>query len=111
MSMRIFRINFLNQGKIYEIHAGSVGQSEVYGFIEVKDLIFGESSSLVIDPVEDRLKNEFGGVSRTLIPVHSVIRIDEVVKKGQNKIHELDEKNNITPFPSPFPGPGKGPDI
>jgi hypothetical protein len=108
--MRIFRINFLNQGKIYEIHASSVGQSEVYGFIEVKGLIFGESSTLVIDPVEDKLKNEFGGVSRTLIPIHSVIRIDEVEKKGQNKIHELDDKTNITPFPSPFLGPGKGPD-
>ncbi|MCP3870653.1 MAG: DUF1820 family protein [Gammaproteobacteria bacterium] len=105
--MHIYRVNFINQGKIYEIHAGSIGQSEVYGFIEVSELIFGETSSLVIDPMEEKLKSEFGGVNRTLIPIHSVIRIDEVEKKGQNKIHDIDEKTNITPFPNPMLGPGK----
>lgn len=106
--MRIFRIQFINQGKIYQLFAETVTQSEVYGFIEIRDLIFGENSSLVVDPGEERLKSEFSGVSRTLVPMHSVIRIDEVEKRGQSKILELDVNTNITPFPSHLFPPDKG---
>ena len=79
--MRIFRVAFINQGKVYELYAETVHQAEVYGFIEIEGLIFGETSSVVIDPSEEKLKNEFGGVRRTLVPVHAVIRIDEVEKR------------------------------
>lgn len=108
--MHIFRVAFINQGKVYELYAETVNQAEVYGFIEIKGLIFGETSSVVIDPSEEKLKNEFGGVNRTLVPMHAVIRIDEVEKRGQSKIMDLDKNANITPFPSPFYGPGKDSD-
>jgi hypothetical protein len=108
--MRIFKVAFVNQGKVYELYAESVGQAEVYGFIEIKGLIFGETSAVVIDPSEEKLKNEFAGVNRTLVPMHSVIRIDEVEKRGQSKILDLDKNAKITPFPSPFYGPGKDSD-
>ncbi|MEJ2464956.1 MAG: DUF1820 family protein [Candidatus Thiodiazotropha sp.] len=68
--MRIFKIVFLNQGKVYEIFARSVRQGELYGFVEVEDLIFQDSSSLVVDPSAERLKEEFAGVHRTRIPIH-----------------------------------------
>lgn len=78
--MRIFRVTFINQGKIYLLYAEAVRQAEVYGFIEIEGLIFGETSSVVIDPGEEKLKNEFSGVTRTLVPMHAVIRVDEVQK-------------------------------
>ena len=99
--MRIFRITFYNQGKVYQLYAESLVQSEILGFVELRKLIFGESSSVVIDPGEERLKDEFNGVSRTLIPLQAVIRIDEVEKRGQSKIFEIDANANVTPFPSP----------
>lgn len=108
--MQIFRISFINQGKVYQLFAESVNQADVYGFIEIKGLIFGENSSLVIDPSEERLKSEFSGVSRTLVPMHAVIRVDEVEKRGQCKIMELDGSPNITPFPGHIYGPGKSSD-
>jgi hypothetical protein len=108
--MRIFRISFINQGKIYQLYAESVKQAEVFGFIEIRKLIFGEASTLVIDPSEEKLKNEFSGVSRTLVPMHAIIRVDEVEKRGQCKIMELDGNANITPFPSPYYRPDKGSD-
>jgi hypothetical protein len=108
--MRIFRISFINQGKIYQLYAESVKQAEVFGFIEIRKLIFGEASTLVIDPSEEKLKNEFSGVSRTLVPMHAIIRVDEVEKRGQCKIMELDANANITPFPSPYYRPDKGSD-
>ena len=108
--MRIFKISFINHGKVYELYADTVRQGELYGFIEIEGLIFGENSSVVIDPAEEKLKNEFGGVSRTLVPMHAVIRIDEVEKRGKSKILELDRNANITPFPSGLYSPPKSSD-
>ncbi|WP_428609606.1 DUF1820 family protein [Sedimenticola sp.] len=108
--MRIFRISFVNQGKVYQLYAESVKQADVFGFIEISHLVFGEASGLVIDPSEEKLKNEFSGVSRTLVPMHAIIRVDEVEKRGQCKIMDLDGNANITPFPSHFYRPDKGSD-
>ena len=104
--MHVFRISFLNQGKIYEIYAKRIQQGELYGFVEVRDLLFDESSKLLVDPSMERLKTEFKGVDRTMIPIHAVIRIDQVDKEGQGKIHEIGDKSNVTPFPSPLYTPG-----
>ena len=98
--MRIFRVSFHNQGKVYQLHAESVRQGDMYGFVEIHGLIFGEGSSVVIDPAEEKLKTEFGGVSRIILPMHAVIRIDEVEKRGQNKIFEVDGAGKVTPFPT-----------
>jgi hypothetical protein len=108
--MQIFRISFINHGKVYEIYAETVRQGDLYGFVEIEGIIFGETSTVVIDPGEEKLKAEFGGVSRTMVPMHSVIRIDEVQKQGQSKIIELDANANVTPFPANFAPPGKGKD-
>ena len=100
--MRIFRIAFHNNGKVYQLHAQQVVQADLYGFVEVRELLFGEHSSVVIDPAEERLKSEFAGVQRLLLPMHAVIRIEEVEKRGQNKILDIDGAlSNITPFPLP----------
>jgi hypothetical protein len=101
---KIYRISFHNQGSIYELHARSVMQSNMYAFIEVSDIIFGQRSSIVVDPSEERLKAEFEGVTTTYIPLQSVIRIDEVEREGSNRIIESDSRPNpVTPFPSPAP--------
>ena len=103
--MRIYRVAFVNQGKVYQLHAETVRQGELYGFIEIADLLFNEHTSVVIDPAEEKLKAEFGGVTRIMVPMHAVIRVDEVEKRGQNKILDFENNNNVTPFP--VYGPGK----
>lgn len=104
---RIYRIVFHNQGKIYELYARSVGQGELYAFVEVGDIIFGERSAVLVDPSEERLKSEFTGVKRTYVPMHAVIRIDEVEKEGVNKVVGTTEGGgNVTPFPMPMYTPG-----
>ncbi len=103
-SNNIYRIVFYNQGSVYEIHAHTVQQSELYPFIEVEDIIFGERSKVLIDPSEERLKTEFSGVKRTHIPMQAIIRIDEVESAGQNKILTgSDAGGNVMPFPAPMP--------
>jgi hypothetical protein len=105
---RIYKVKFISQGKLYELFAREVGQSAMYGFIELGEIIFGEKSAVVVDPSEERLKAEFAGVKRTYIPMHTVLRIDEVDKEGSNKIIEVTEADsNVTLFPSPLYTPGK----
>ena len=107
--MRLFKIAFFNQGKVYEIYAKTVRQSDFYGFVDIEDLIFEKSSSLVVDPSAEKLREEFSGVHKTSVPIHAVIRIDEVEKQGPGKIIEIDGNSNIMPFPNPFGSP-KTPD-
>jgi hypothetical protein len=95
-----YRVSFHNQGKVYEIYARKVHQSGLFGFIEIEDLVFGEKSSVVVDPSEEKLESEFSGVQRTYIPMHSMIRIDEVEKTGHPKITETSgSSDKISPFP------------
>lgn len=98
----VFHIFFVNQGKVYEIYARKVSHGELFGFIEVEELLFGERSSVVLDPSEERIKGEFEGVKRTFLPMHSILRIDEVKKHGVSKISALESGANVTPFPMPF---------
>ncbi|MEN8205355.1 MAG: DUF1820 family protein [Pseudomonadota bacterium] len=101
---KIFRISFYNQSDIYELYAHEIHQGNMYAFLEIEGIIFGERSAIVVDPTEERLKSEFEGVSRTYIPLQAVIRIDEVDREGSNKIIATDShKGNIMPFPSPQP--------
>jgi hypothetical protein len=100
----IFKIMFVNQGKVYEIYARKVSHGGLFGFIEVEDLAFDERSSVVLDPTEERIKSEFNGVKRTYLPLHSVLRIDEVKKQGTPKIVAL-EGTNVSQFPMPVYGP------
>ena len=85
---KIYKISFINQGKVYDIFAKGVHQSGLLGFIEVEEIVFGEKSSVVVDPSEESLKSEFSGVSRTYIPMHSIVRIDEVEKEGSARISD-----------------------
>ena len=106
----IYKIIFLNQGKVYEIYARNVSHGSLFGFIEVEKLVFGARSTVVVDPSEERIQSEFAGVRKTYLPLHSVLRIDEVDKQGISKITNV-EGGNVAQFPMPMyspQGPGKG---
>jgi hypothetical protein len=98
-SSHIFKIMFVNQGKVYEVYARKVSQGRLFGFIEVEDLTFGERSAVLLDPAEERIKSEFEGVKCTMLPMHSILRIDEVKKQGQAKISALEGGGNVAQFP------------
>ena len=93
-----FRIQFHSNNKIYELYAHQVGQSHMGGFIEIGEIIFGEHSKLLIDPAEEKLKNEFANVKHSYIPHFAVIRIDEVDSSGKNRILDNDG-STVTSFP------------
>ena len=102
----IFKVLFVNQGKVYEIYARKVSHGNLFGFIEVEELVFGERSSVVVDPSEEKIKAEFHEVKRTYLPMHSVLRIDEVKKQGVSKVVALEGGSNVAQFPVPMYPPG-----
>ena len=93
----LYKIVFVSQGQVYEVYAREVSHGGLFGFIEVEELVFGERTSVVVDPSEERIKSEFENVKRTYLPMHSIIRIDEVEKQGTSKITKAEFNN--APFP------------
>lgn len=106
-STQLFRIAFVNQGKVYEVYARRVGQGEMFGFVDVEGLVFGERTTVVVDPAEEKLAAEFSGVKRFHVPLHSVIRIDQVEKRGAARIVPFEGAATVTPFPTTGYVPGK----
>ncbi len=103
----LFKVIFLSHGQVYEIYARTVGHGAMFGFVEVEELVFGERSSVVVDPSEEKIKTEFENVRRTYLPMHAIIRIDEVDKQGSAKISSV-EGDNVATFPMPIYTPGDG---
>ena len=100
----IYRVNFVSQGEVYEIYAENVSQGGLFGFVEIEGLLFGERSKLLIDSSEERLKTEFAEVTRTYVPLHSILRIDEVEKAGRGRITSGEGK--VASFPMTIMPPG-----
>lgn len=97
---KLYRVTFLNQGKVYEVYARKVSQSGLYGFVEIESLVFGEKSTVVVDPAEEKLQTEFADVVRSYVPMHAVVRIDEVSRPGVAKISVVGEEGSkVTQFP------------
>lgn len=98
---RLYRAQFQNQGQVYEIYAREVSHGGMPGFVEIGKLVFGEKTTVVVDTSEEKLKQEFSGVERFYVPIHSVIRIDEVSKQGPARIHPAGEGGSkVTSLPT-----------
>ncbi len=106
--VRRYRVVFHQQGRIYEIYAKKVVQGELFGFVQVEGILFGEKSQVVVDPSEEGLKREFEGVRRFQVPIHAVLRIDEVDREGASRVTPGEKGSRVTPFPGPIYTPRPG---
>ena len=107
----IYNVIFLNQNQVFELYAKQIYQSDLYGFIEVEEYVFGERGGVVVDPAEEKLKSEFSGVKRSYIPMHAIVRIDEVEKEGTVRIRDAGStgaKVMTLPLPGMRPQIGAG---
>lgn len=104
-SKHLFRIQFVSNGERYELYVREVSQGGLFGFVEIGDFVWDNHTSLVLDPSHEKLKDEFADVTQTYIPMHNVLRIDEVKKQGTAKITELSDK--VTALPTPIYTPKK----
>lgn len=96
---RLYKIIFLNQGKVYELFSESVTSSGLWGFIEVSDLVFEEGEGLVVDPTEEKMREEFASARVLHLPIQSVLRVEEVEQRGKCRIRDRESGEKVTPFP------------
>ena len=95
----LFKVIFINHGKVYELFSQRVGSSSLWGFIEVADLVFEAGEGLVVDPTEEKMRQEFGGARVLHLPIQAVLRVEEVEKRGKCLIRDRETGENVTPFP------------
>lgn len=98
---RLYKIIFLNNGKIYELFSEGVTTSGLWGFVEVSDLVFDTAEGLVVDPTEEKMRDEFKGARVLHLPIQSVLRVEEVEQRGQCLIRDRESGEKVTPFPMP----------
>ena len=96
---RLYKIIFLNQGKVYELFSEGVTSSGLWGFVEVSDLVFEEGDGLVVDPTEEKMREEFAGARVLHLPIQSVLRVEEVDQRGKCRIRDHESGEKVTPFP------------
>ncbi|HET6907339.1 MAG TPA: DUF1820 family protein [Rhodanobacteraceae bacterium] len=101
-SPKLFKVTFLHLGKCYELYARHVASSPLWGFTEVAELVFEpKGSGLLVDPTEERLRDEFEGTRVLHLPMQSLLRVEEVERKGALVIRNAGDGEKITPFPLP----------
>lgn len=102
MPKPLYKVTFLNAGRIYELYARRVASGALWGFTEVADLVFDVHAGIVVDPTEERLREEFGNTRVLHLPMQSIVRIEEVEKKGASAIRDATTGEAVvTPFPMP----------
>lgn len=104
MSKPLYKVTFLNAGKVYELYARQVASGALWGFTEVRDLVFDVNAGVVVDPTEERLRDEFGQTRVLHLPIQSIVRIEEVERKGTSTIRDAGTGEKVV---TPFPMPGK----
>ncbi|GAB4180029.1 MAG: DUF1820 family protein [Wenzhouxiangellaceae bacterium] len=100
----MYKLVFHNQGKVYELFAERVESSQLYGFIEARKLLFEPASKLVVDPAEERMREEFADTEVLMLPMHAVIRVEQVRRKGSCAIRDRSGGDNVTMLPLDGPG-------
>lgn len=72
----IYRILFAQQKEIKEIYAQYISEETLVGFIEADTLLDYDPSTAIVDYTE---------VRRCYIPLHNILRIDEVNPQSAEK--------------------------
>lgn len=92
-----YRVMFTEDGKVRELFARYICEESLIGFVEVEELLFvSPQSGLVVDTQAEQLAQAFKGVKRTYLPLHNIIRIDEMdggFQIQQGFVVESDQSN------------------
>jgi hypothetical protein len=103
---KLFKITFLSQGKSIELYARHVASSALWGFTEVGELVFDPPGEGIVDPTEERLREEFKDTTVLHVPIQAIVRIEEVVRRGPLAIRDATGGDKVVmPFPMAPPRP------
>ena len=103
-ALPLYKVTFLQLGQVYTLYARQVGASDLWGFVRIAELVFDLHDGLVVDPTEERLRDEFGDTGVLHVPMQHVASVQEVARKGKSAIREAGNGDAVV---TPFPLPGK----
>lgn len=101
---KLYRVAFHNHGKVYELFCTDVVTSSLWGFLEISGIVFRDGDRVVVDPSEERIREEFADVEVLHVPLHGVLRVEQVRRPGQATIRDRESGEKVTPFPLSPPG-------
>ena len=83
---KVFKVYFFHMDKVYTLFAKEVNASgELYNMCEISGIIFQRNKNLIV-PSEDEVRQEFSNLKRLMIPLHHLIRIDELENIDEEEI-------------------------
>ena len=97
---KLYKVTFLSQDRSIELHARHVASRALWGFTEVGDLVFDPpGEGLLVDPTEERLREEFKDTTMLHVPIQAIVRIEEVSRRGPLAIRDAGAGGKVTLFP------------
>jgi len=72
----LYKVHFTWKEKEVELAAKSLDLTHPY-FVSIKDIVFPEKGSLIIDPAYDEIRKSFGKANHLMIPFQTVSLIEE----------------------------------
>lgn len=98
---KLYKIVFHNSGKVYELYARHIASSELWGFTTVSGLEFGTRDGILVDPTEEKLREEFADTRALHLPMQAIVRIEEVSNRGTAAIRDGSSGEKVVPLPMP----------
>lgn len=74
--MNIFRVHFTWKEKEYILKANSLDMTHPY-FVCIKDLVMPADSKVLINPLDDEIRQKFKNARQLMLPFQSVSLIEE----------------------------------
>ena len=99
MRKKLYKVTFLSQARTLELYARHVASSALWGFTEVGELVFEQGEGVLVDPTEEKLRDEFKSTKMLHLPMQCIVRIEEVEKRGPLAIRDATSGEKIMPFP------------
>ena len=75
--MGVYRVHFKWKEKEVQLQAKSLDLTHPY-FVSIKELVFPTGKQLIINPSEDDIRRAFSRADHLMIPIQSVILIEEL---------------------------------
>ncbi|MDI9347787.1 MAG: DUF1820 family protein [Methylacidiphilales bacterium] len=93
MQTKIYRIKFKTEDSVYELFAHNFYQADLFGFVVIEGITFTEfQSDIIANPSEEKLREEFKFTEKLFLPLHSILRVEQVSNNGLARIVPMDSK-------------------
>ena len=91
VDVSLYKVHFKWKDKDVELTATSLDLTHPY-FVSIKNIVFQNKGSLIIDPAHDEVLKHFGKANHLMIPFQTVTLIEE---------YKDEEAKRVMTFPAP----------